>query len=103
MKIVIDIPEKVYSYLKTEYDKVTPEVDTSIIYLMKSVIDGIVLPQEHGDLIDRDKLVYYRCPDDIKNCPSSYDFTCNSCEFGITRRFRVDGAEVIIPAEKGNT
>ena len=97
MKIVIDIPEKVYSRLKTEYDKATPEVDTSIIYLMKSVIDGTVLPQEHGDLIDRDKLAYFRCPN---NCPSSYDFTCNSCEFGVTRKFRVDEAEVIIPAEK---
>lgn len=98
MKIVIDIPEKVYSHLRTEYDKITPEVDTSIIYLIKSVIDGTVLPQEHGDLIDRDELAYFRCPNN--SCPSTYDFTCNSCEFGVTRKFRVDGAEVIIPAEK---
>ena len=73
MKIVIDIPEKVYSHLKTEYDKVTPEVDTSIIYLMKSIIDGTVLPQEHGDLIDRDKLAYFRCPNNVKNCPLSVE------------------------------
>ena len=101
MKIVIDIPENVYKYLKQEWVKV-PEDDSVINQIMYGILYGIVLPKGHGDLIDRSKLAYYRCPNNVKDCPPSYDFTCNSCDYGITHKFRVDTAEVIIPADKEN-
>lgn len=55
MKIVIDIPENVYKYLKQEWVKV-PEDDSVINQIMHGILHGTVLPKKHGDLIDRDKL-----------------------------------------------
>ena len=55
MKIVIDIPEKVYKYLKREWVKV-PEDDSIINQIMCGILHGIVLPKVHGDLIDRDTI-----------------------------------------------
>lgn len=52
MQIVIDIPENVYKYLKQEWVKV-PEDDSVINQIMHGILYGTVLPEKHGDLIDR--------------------------------------------------
>ena len=51
MKIVIDIPEKVYQEFK---DGVGSMENTTIIH--NAVYDGTVLPKEYGRLIDADEL-----------------------------------------------
>lgn len=94
MKIVIDISEDTYNRIKIGEYTTNPELGFAIQ-------DGIVLPK-HIDLIDRSKLAYYRCPNNVKDCPSSYDFICNSCDFGIIHKFQVDRAEAVIPADKEN-
>ena len=74
----------------------------NVTEIAHAIANGTPLPKGHGDLIDRSKLVYYRCPNNVKNCPPSYDFTCNSCDYGITHKFRVDREEAVIPADKEN-
>jgi len=93
MRIVIDIPEERYEFIKG--------LDNTCYDIHTAIANGIPLPKGHGDLIDRSKLAYYRCPNNVKDCPPSYDFICNSCDYGITHKFKVDRAEVIIPADKG--
>ena len=49
MKIVIDIPDFIYNALKED-------VDCGTVNLNHAIVNGIVLPKGHGDLVDRDKL-----------------------------------------------
>lgn len=49
MKIVIDITEAYYSYLK--------ELNDDVSYLVKKVKNGTPLPKGHGRLIDGDELI----------------------------------------------
>lgn len=97
MKIVIDIPNNDYEYIKGLNEGITDYHTTVKLY--RAVGGGTVLPKGHGDLIDRSKLAYYRCPNNVKDCPPTYDFKCNSCDFGITNKFRVDNAPAIIEAD----
>ena len=61
MKIVIDIPEKVYGLLKyferglglNDKKDSNDDVKTA---LMRAVINGSPLPEQHGRLIDADEL-----------------------------------------------
>lgn len=59
MKIVIDIPDKVYGVLKYFEesmglaDKKDDDVKTALI---RAVVNGKLLPRGHGRLIDADKL-----------------------------------------------
>lgn len=53
MRILIELPDEEYYRVKN-----LPEMDTTI--MNRIVRNGIVLPEEHGDLIDRDKLLKYK-------------------------------------------
>jgi len=97
MKIVIDIPEDDYNAIRDSI-KAYSLADM----LFGAVQYGTVLPKGHGDLIDRSKLAFFRCPNNVKDCPPEYDFTCQNCDFGVTSRFRVYAAPVIIPADTEN-
>lgn len=75
MKIVIDIPEKVYGLLKyfevglgfTDKKDDNDDVKTA---LMRAVINGSPLPEHHGRLIDVDALY-----DNAKLCHTEEDGT----------------------------
>ena len=55
MQIVVDIPERVYTYLTKECSGLVDDgSDSILLHLAKGVIQGTVLPNGHGDLIDRD-------------------------------------------------
>ena len=57
MKIVIDIPERVYTYLTKECSGLVDDgSDSILLHLAKGVIQGTVLPKGHGDLVDISKL-----------------------------------------------
>ena len=50
MKIIIDLPDKVYSYITTELKDVTADVansgyDTPIVHMTAGVVNGTVIPQ----------------------------------------------------------
>ena len=55
MEIVINIPEKVYSYVNTQWRDI-PKNDSPISIMCNAVIDGTPLPKGHGRLIDADML-----------------------------------------------
>ena len=101
MKIVIDIPEWKY---KSICEGVEASKRCGVVGIdpdiHEAIYSGTPLPKGHGDLIDRSKLIFFRCPNNVKDCPSEYDFTCQNCDFGVTSRFRVDATPVIIPADK---
>ena len=99
MKVVIDIPENDYNYIKQ-----LPNIgvgDCLVDNVYNAITNGTVLPKEHGDLIDRSKLVFYRCKENVMDCPPNYDFTCQNCEYGWTCRLNIDEAPIIVPADKG--
>ena len=54
MQIVIDIPEKVYSYIKREW--VENDFDSPMNNAMNGIKNGTPLPKGHGDLVDRSKI-----------------------------------------------
>lgn len=58
MEIVINIPEKVYSYVNTQWRDI-PKNDSPISIMCNAVIDGTPLPKGHGDLVDRNDLLEY--------------------------------------------
>ena len=92
VEVVIRLPEKTYrKILSNEYDY----GDMNVI-----IQAGIPLPKGHGALKDVDKIIYYRCPDNVLDCPQFYDFTCQHCDFGIATRFRTDSMPTIIEADK---
>jgi hypothetical protein len=99
MKIVIELPADDFNAIyhgglyAIQHDK----LDQVITEAFQT---ATIIPKGHGDLIDRSKLAYYRCPNNVKDCPPEYDFTCQNCDFGVISRFRVDAAPVIIPADK---
>lgn len=55
MKIVINIPEEIYSYVNTQWKDI-PKNDSPISIICNAVIDGVPLPKGHGDLVDRDAI-----------------------------------------------
>ena len=77
MQILIDIGEKAYEYAKTRM-ALFLDVNTEIL---KAVENGTVLPEKHGDLIDRNE--YF----------AGY--------YNDAREF-LDNATTIIPAVKGD-
>ena len=95
-RVVIELDSTDYMYIKNGCF-VPIKIDN---HIYNAIRGGIVLPEGHGDLIDRSKLAYYRCPNNVNDCPTSYDFTCNSCDYGIIHKFQVDRADAIIPADK---
>lgn len=66
MKLVIDIPKRVYDYIiKKGYI-----VNSDRLEVAESIINGAPLPKGHGDLIDKSKLkVHYVGTDIGTDCP----------------------------------
>ena len=57
MQIVIDIPEKIYSYINSQWKDV-PKTDKSPISIIcNAIVDSTPLPKRHGDLKDADRLL----------------------------------------------
>lgn len=50
MQVVIEIPEKVYSYIKREW--IEDDFDSPLNHVMNGVKNGIPLPKGHGRLLD---------------------------------------------------
>jgi len=112
MKIVIDIPDCDYYKIREMNVRLHEEMMTkaslkdwenanTILNLLESVKNGTPLPKGHGALIDRSKLVFYRCKENVMDCPPNYDFTCQNCEYGWTCKLNIDEAPIVIPADKG--
>lgn len=58
MKIVIDIPERVYTYLTKECSGLVDDgSDSILLHLAKGVIQGTVLPKGHGRLVDENHII----------------------------------------------
>ena len=62
MQVVIDIPEKVYSYIKREW--VENDFDSPMNNAMNGIKNGTPLPEGHGRLIDADELIKGRVEND---------------------------------------
>lgn len=88
MKIVIDINENIYKYLKQEWVKV-PEDDSVINQIMYGILNGAVLPNRYGDLIDRDKLEKDTEWDEYEDGFISYSHG------------QIFSEPIVIPADKG--
>ena len=54
MQIVIDIPEKAYTYIKREWEVF--DYDSPLVHVFNGVKNGVVIPKGHGRLIDAEKL-----------------------------------------------
>ena len=97
MKIVIDIPEEVLEGIifknKNELKLKPSEI---------AILNGTPLPEHKGRLmlVDIDELPFFRCPNNVNNCPPSYDFTCQHCDYGITSRFRIERMGTLIESKK---
>lgn len=52
MQIVIDIPEKAYTYIKREWEGF--DYDSPVVHVFNGVKNGVVIPKGHGRLIDAD-------------------------------------------------
>lgn len=81
MKIVIDIPDFIYNALKED-------VDCGTVNLNQAIVDGTVLPDGHGDLIDRD--VAY----------DEFDKACCSLEGRLLEGRLLKNIPTVIPADK---
>ena len=103
MKIVIDIPEKVYGLLRYFEeglgltDKINSNDDVKTA-LMRAVIHGEVLPKGHGRLKDIDKIEWYGCTTEL-DCPHK-DQECKDCNRAECSKTQVDAIPTIIEADK---
>ena len=100
VEVVIRIPKNIYEDLFNKELQdwfIESEVNFYGLKIGKAIQNGTVLPKGHGRLVDADKIIYHRCPDNVLDCPQSYDFTCQHCDFGIATKFRTDA---IIEADK---
>ena len=101
MKIVIDIPEKYLSSNIIDVTLFTGAHNTiTDVNVENEYAEFQILPKGHGDLIDRSKIVYFRCPNNVKDCSDYVDFACQNCDFGIANRFRIDDMPAVIPADE---
>ena len=55
MKLVIEIPDEVYSHAKDIENRLLTPSEESVI--RDSVVNGTPLPERHGRLIDKDKMM----------------------------------------------
>lgn len=89
MKLVIDIQEEQYEWIKNLTHGITDYRTTEKLY--ESVRNGIPLPKGHGDLIDRAELMKHEVWGTFGE--TGYDAPC-------VFRAYITGAPVIIPAEQ---
>ena len=94
MKIIVDIDDEVYNDVLHFAIPMLPDVYPFI--LANAIANGAVLPEGHGDLIDRDKL----------NKKKKYTFQTKRGAFPKSEWFfKVDdlyNADAVIPADKEN-
>ena len=96
MQIVIDIDENVFTRV---FDNGVDTSSEDRDAIDRAVRNGTVLPKGHGRLIDADKILYFRCSSNVLDCPKSYDFICQHCEYGVASKFRIDEMTTIIEAD----
>ena len=94
MKLIIDIDEDYYKAI-WENGYIYDEDNEDIAKIIK---DGTPLPKGHGDLIDRDKLVY-DCSLGDGGC--DHICRCDGCSYNIIRETTINKATPIIEADKG--
>lgn len=77
MKLVIDIPKEIYSYVNTQWRDI-PKNDSPISIMCNAIIDGTLLPKGHGDLKDADiyKAEVYKYIAENKNSDDLYLSGC---------------------------
>ena len=97
MKIVIDIPEDNFKRIR-ELAEVNGLSNNLMGYSLLAIAHGTVLPEGHGDLIDRN---YFE--DKYAGCGSVYceDISCKDCNSRIVNKLDVDSAPTIIESDKG--
>ena len=89
MQIVIDIREELYKGLKHfSKNKELSELETA-------TINGVVLPQGHGDLIDRDELPYANLVQLVSLGNGNY------IEREVIYKSVLDNAPTVLEADKG--
>ena len=52
MRVVIEIPNSIYNTIESD-EVISRE---QLMILQKHILDGIVLPEQHGDLVDRNEI-----------------------------------------------
>lgn len=96
-RLVIEIPDKVYNYIK-DRGYVPPHVN-----IAPEIANGTVLPEGHGDLIDRDKFKSLMDEYFIDTSRLHYDDLTNAehINLGIENCFNeIDEMEPVIKADK---
>lgn len=93
MKIVIDIPDDDYEYIKLLHESLTNYQITLKLY--RAVKNGTILPNDCGDLIDKQK-VYSRLGEEYSD---RYVDMWNSAISTCLKI--VDNTQSVIPADKG--
>ena len=99
MKIVIDIPEDVYTRLFDNGIQDNEIAIDDICEMARALRLGVPLPKGHGDLIDRDKLL-----DDIeKQYPASVSEIDKCKRYArLVYYWAVKNSQTIIEADKGS-
>ena len=93
MILIIDIPEEDYRTICKNKENAIIAHDTC-----RRIANGTPLPKGHGDLIDRDKLVY-DCSLDFGGCDRIC--YCKGCTYHIIREIDINKVPTIIEADKG--
>lgn len=91
VEVVVKVPKIKYEAIinrNTEWDEWT----------LETIRNGILLPKEHGDLIDRDELVY-DCSFNKYGCDNICH--CNGCSYNIIRESDINKAPIIVKSDKG--
>jgi hypothetical protein len=89
IELVIKIHEKDYQSMKNGH------IPFSIL---DAIMKGTPLPKGHGDLIDRDKLVY-DCSLGDGGC--DHICHCDGCSYHIIRETDINKAPIIVKTNKG--
>ena len=94
MKIVIDIPDICYDWIKNGF----PD-DADKEFLISAIRSGTPLPKGYGDLIDRDELLTHtKCCCRVENCSGA----CEGCSDNCVEIKDIERTPIIIPADKEN-
>lgn len=96
MELVIKLNDKTYKQAinRTEFDTLSLGIK-----LIEAVQNGIQLPKGHGDLIDKDKLVY-DCSLGGGGCDRIC--RCDGCSYNIIKENDINKAPIIVEADKEN-
>ena len=95
-EVVITIPDEVME--TGDFKDYFESLDARSFYSL--IRNGTVLPKGHGALKDVSKIIYFRCPNNVKDCPPSYDFTCQKCDYGICHQHLVNELPTLVEADK---